>query len=190
MLSYYGLPAGFYDSQEDFKGWIEKDVDPSEIGERAKLAAKYVANTDPQVRAALLNYYGIGDAELVAYTLDRSRGMEILQKQAAAVQIGAAAGRQGLSVARDRAEYFADLGVSGQAESAFSQIGEILPEAKRLSNIFAGNDYSQMDAEDEILGGMASAKRKRQKLVDSETSLWSGSSGYSRDQARSTAGAY
>lgn len=137
-----------------------------------------------------MTYYGIGDGELTAYILDPKRGMNFIQRSLDAASIGAAAGRQGLSISQGRAEQFADLGVAPQAESAFSQIAEILPDAKRLSEIHAGNDYNQADAEDELLGGMASARRKRQKLADAEASLWAGSSGYSRDQARSTAGAY
>lgn len=45
-----GLPEGFWDSQGDFKTFIENDVDPTEMQERVNVAARYVANTDPYVR--------------------------------------------------------------------------------------------------------------------------------------------
>jgi len=42
-----GLPEGFWDGLDDFRVFIENDVDPTELKERADLAARYVANTDP-----------------------------------------------------------------------------------------------------------------------------------------------
>jgi len=137
------------------------------------------------------DYYGIGDGELTAYILDPKRGKALIEQQAAAVSIGAAAGRQGLTLARERAEYFSSLGAAGRAEQAYSDIATILPDAARLSDIHAGDDYRQTEAEDEFLGGLASARRKRERLANAEVSLFSGSGGYSRDRAaRSTAGYY
>lgn len=186
-----GLPEGFWDSQEDFKTFIENDVDPTEMQERVNVAARYVANTDPYVRQALLTYYGIGDGELTAYVLDPNRGMNVIQRTLSAASIGAAAGRQGLSIAQGRAEQFADLGAADRAEAAFSQIAEIVPQARRLSAVH-GDDYGQTDAEDELLGGLASARRKRERLTEKETNLFSGRSGVGSAslRARSTAGSY
>lgn len=191
VLSSAGLPAGFYDSPSDFQKWLEDDVDPSEIQERAKLASKYVANSDPAVREQLRTYYGIGDSELVAYTLDRKRGLDLLEKQASAVQLGAAATHQGLSLSRDRAEHFADLGQGANAEQGFSNIAALLPDATRLSAIHGGDDVTQTDLEDEVLGGLASAQRKRKRLADQEVGTFSGGSGVSRGSlGQRTSGAY
>lgn len=191
MLSSAGLPAGFYDQPSDFQAWIAGDVDPTEIKERANLATKYVTNTDPNVRNALRTFYGIGDSELVAYTLDRNRGLALLEKQAAAVSLGAAAGRQGLQLSRDRAEQFANLGQGANAEQAYATIADLLPDAARLSAIHSGADVGQADLEDEVLGGMASAKRKREGLVNKETGLFGGSSGVGRQSLGTrTAGSY
>lgn len=185
------MPAGFYDSPDDFTKWISDDVAPQEIQGRVQFAQQYVANTDPATKQALQSYYGIGDNDLVAYALDRQRALPLLEKQSQAVQLGAAANAQGLTLSRVRAEQFADQGAAGNARQAFSAIAEILPDAKRLSDIYGGEDVTQTDLEDEALGGLASAARKRKKLVEKETSSFSGSGGASRGSfGKSTAGSY
>lgn len=191
VLSSAGLPRGFYDSPSDFAQWIADDVDPAEIQERAQDAAKWVANTDPEALAAWQTYYGIGQGDLVAYALDRKRGLDLLNKQANAVILGTAAGHQGLALSRARAEHFADLGAAGNAEQGFSTIAEALPGAQRLSSIYGGEDVTQTDLEDEVLGGLASARRKRQRLVNEEEASFGGSAGAGRSAfGRSTAGSY
>lgn len=190
ILSAAGLPAGFYDSPDDFNNWIANDVSPQEIQGRVDFAQKYIANTDPAVKQALQTYYGIGENDLVAYALDRQRGLSVLEKQARAVEIGAAAQHQGLSIAVDRAELFGDMGAADNADAAFAQIAQVLPDAARLSSIY-GDQYTQADAEDEFLGGTASARRKREQLANKEAANFSGSSGVTKQSlGKSTAGSY
>jgi hypothetical protein len=182
------MPSGFYDSTDDFTKWIADDVAPQEIQSRVQFAQQYVANTDPAVKQQLQSYYGIGDNDLVAYALDRTRAVPLLEKQAAAIQLGAAAAHQGLSLSKDRAEHFADLGAAGQAEQGFSAIADILPTAEKLSAISGGSDYLQTDAEDEILGGSASAGRTRKRLASEERARFSG--GIQKLSPRRDAGSY
>lgn len=191
VLSSAGLPAGFYDSNDDFTSWIAGDVSPDEIKHRVDLANSFVQSTDPSARAALQQYYNIGDGELIAYFLDQKRATPVLERQAAAATIGGAASRQGLSIGVDRAEQFASIGAAGQADQAYSTIAELLPTANKLSDIYDGSDYRQTDAEDELLGGLASARRKRQRLSDLEQGNFSGSSGVTKQSlGKGTAGAY
>jgi hypothetical protein len=172
------LPQGFYDDPKtDFKKWIEDDVDPTEIRERAEYAAQWVTNTDPNVRQALRDYYGLTDDLLTAYALDRTRGLDLIKKQANAAVIGGAGSRYGFNVSRDRAEQYADLGRAQVADSAFSAISEILPDATRLSSIYDGEDVTSDTLMDEALGGLASAKRARKRLVSLEESSFGGKSG-------------
>lgn len=191
ILSAAGMPAGFYDSPADFTQWIAEDKSPQEIQGRVQEAAQYVNDTDPNVLQAWQTYYGVGKSDLVAYALDSKRGLPLLQKQAAAVDIGSAANRQGLSLSKDRAELFADQGVTAaQAQQGYSQIGQILPDAQRLGQVY-GKTYTQTDAENEVLGGLASAQRKRQQLVGAEESNFSGNGGAGKSSfGKSTAGSF
>ena len=53
---------------------------------------------------------------------------------------------------------------------------EILPTASKLGQVY-GQTYDQTMAEQEVFSGLESAKRKRQKLGQMETSTFSGQSG-------------
>ena len=165
-------------------------MSPQEIQGRVQFAQKYIGNTDPAVKQALQTYYGIGENDLVAYALDRTRGTAVLEQQARAVQIGAAAAHQGLSIGVDRAQLFGDMGAAGNADQAFATIAQILPDAAKLSEIYGGS-YTQTDAENELLGGMASARRKREQLAGQEAASFSGSGGATKQSlGKSTAGSY
>lgn len=193
ILRASGLPPGFYDDpKSDFADWIGRDVSPAEIKQRADLAIAKVNDSNPEARKALAEYYGITDSMLAAYYLDDKRALPILQKQSTAADIGAAARRQGLRLTdRAAAEQYADLGIDGrEARDAYGRIAEILPATSQIARRF-GQTYGQEDGEQELLGGMASARRKRERLYQSEVSLFSGQSGVtSKSLARDTGGSY
>ena len=169
VLQSAGLPKGFYDQHSDFVNMIGKDVSPTEMKWRADTAAKYVQSTDPSTRDALQQYYGIDQNHLVAHFLDPNAAQSILQKQANAADIGSAALDQNLkATTRGRAETWADQGVTGaQAQTGYQKVASVLPEDLQLQRRYGG-DFSQTTAEDEFLGGLASAARKRSELEDKE----------------------
>ncbi|MEV7908576.1 hypothetical protein AB0P04_44000, partial [Streptomyces anulatus] len=90
ILSSYGMPEGFYDQQSDFQSWIGGDVSPSEINERAQIAADTVNNSDDYYVQSL-RALGLGQGDLIAAALDRSRALPVLQKIVKAGRIGAEA---------------------------------------------------------------------------------------------------
>lgn len=176
LLSTAGLPAGFYDSNSDFTSWIAGDVSPAEIQERVSLASSALYSSDSHYLQALRSY-GLGDGDLVAYMLDGKRALPLLQKQVRAAQVGAEASRNSLGLTRDRAEYFADMGVTGdQARQAYQTIGESLPTAAKLGELY-GEKFGQTELEDELLGGSGLASAKRKRLSMKEASQFSGASG-------------
>lgn len=177
ILQQAGLPAGFYDDPTDYASFIGRNISASELKDRADNAYRFVNTTDESVRTALRDFYGVDDGHLAAYFLDQSRALPLLQKQANAALIGGAALTQGLSVDRDRAELFSDLGVDERtARQGYSTIAELLPDEAAIAHRF-GEDYVQGDAEDEMFRGLASAARKRRQLNAQEQSLFSGSGG-------------
>jgi hypothetical protein len=174
-----GLPSGFYDSPDDFAGFIGQDVSAYEIKLRADAAARAVNNTDPAYTRALRDIYGIDEGMMTAFMLDPERALPLVERQAKAVEYGTAAVRQGLQ-ATTMGEQFAQRGPTTgySADQGFSAIAGILPTAQNLGQIY-GQTYDQATAEQEVFGGLESARRKRQKLGEMETSTFSGQSGLS-----------
>lgn len=176
LLSTAGLPKGFYDSYDDFTGWISGDVSPAEIQERVTLASNAIYSSDNHYLQTLRSY-GLGDGDLVAYMLDTKKALPLLQKQVRAAQVGAEASRNSLGIDKARAEYFADLGVSGeQARGAYQMIAENLPAAGKLGALY-GESFGQGDLEDELMGGSGLASAKRKRLTAKEASQFAGRSG-------------
>lgn len=176
LLSTAGLPAGFFDSNDDFTNWIAGDVSPAEIQERAQDASTALYSSDNNYLQALRSY-GVGDGDLTAYFLDSKRALPLIQKTVKASLIGAEASRNSLGLSQQRAEYFGDLGVGQeQARSAYQTIGESLPTAAKLGAL--GNEsFGQSDLEDELLGGSGLASAKRKRLATQEVGRFAGASG-------------
>lgn len=176
ILSSNGMPSGFYDSNDDFTSWIGGDVSPAEIQDRVQLASSALYSSDSHYLQTLRSY-GIGDGDLVAYMLDQSKALPLIQKTVRASMVGAEASRNSLGISQGRAEYFADMGVTGdQARQAYSTIAENLPTAGKLGRL-SGENYGQTDLEDELLGGSGPASAKRKRLATQEVSRFAGASG-------------
>ena len=187
-----GLPKGFYDQHSDFVNMIGKDISPTEMKWRADNAAKYVQATDPSTRTALQQYYGIDQNHLVAHFLDPNAAQSLLQKQANAAEIGGAALNQGLKApSHSQAEKWSDQGITTQqAQTGYQKVAQILPDEQVLGQRY-GTSYTQADAENEMVGGLASAARKRTQLEDQEKAQFDPSQPFDpRGIAGATPGSY
>jgi hypothetical protein len=181
-----GLPSGFYDSSDDFAGFIGQDVSAAEIKTRADAAARAVNNADPAYTKALRDIYGIDEGMMTAFMLDANRALPLVEKQAKAVEFGTAAIKQGLQ-ATTLGEQFAQRGPATgySAEQGYSAIAGILPTAQNLGQVY-NQTYDQATAEQEVFSGLESAKRKRQKLGEMETATFSGQSGVAAGSLKSS----
>jgi len=180
-----GMPTGFYDSTDDFRNWIAGDVSANEVQQRVAAAKRAVFDAPEETRKALYDYYGVGVNELAAYFLDEKRAMPVLEKQLAAADIGGAASRAGFNVGQDAARRLADLGVSAeQANQGYQQIGQLMPDASRLSDLYGATEgrYDLRAAEAETFGAESSqeASATRKRLASRERAEFSGSSGARR----------
>ena len=179
-----GLPAGFYDTPEDFSTFIGVDVSPSELKQRVDVAAQTIEGADPFFKQQLKQYYGVNDADMVAYALDAERALPTLLKQTQAVQFGAEAARQGIQPSKTMAEQYAGLGVSKeQARVGFEQIAMMQPTAEKLSQITAGSQPVGLEElTSATFGGTQSAEAKRriQDLAQQEQSRFAGQAGVGR----------
>ncbi len=177
-LRAYGLIV--FDTDEYVSRFIENDVSPSELTARIQLATDRVINAAPQVRNTLINFYGLNDVDLIAYTLDPKGQLPTIEKQIATAEIGAAAARQGFQqVDRSNAEYLRSIGVTQeQAVRGFADIANVLPTATKLTDIYKDGleGYGLEQAQQEVFGNLASERRKRERLSAAETATFSGKS--------------
>jgi hypothetical protein len=180
ILANAGLPKSFYDQPSDFAAWIGGDVSPTEIQNRVNLEQQTVAQAPNEVKQALTDLYGVSEGDMVAYFLDQSKAVPLLQLQAQAAQIGGQALMRGLSDAN--AGRLAELGIStAQATTGYSQIGESLNTLQQIAQRF-GTNFSQTEAENAIFNPNAvvngeNATRKQGSLIDQEKALFSGNTG-------------
>jgi len=171
------LPKGFYDSQSHFNDFIGNNIDPSQLQERVSAAQKAIDNTDPYYKQALQEMYGLDPSLMIAHLLDPTAAAPLVERQARAAEYGAAAARQGLSQApvSQYEAYATGVGTGVDAEKGMAQVAEITPGLTTLGQI-SGDQYNQQTAQEEVFGGLASARRKREKLSAQEEARFTGRS--------------
>lgn len=187
----YGLPAGFYDTAGDLTKFIGADVSPAELAQRAQAAQKIWLSGNQDYRDVWKDYYGLSDGDAIASLLDPKTALPIVEQKMTATEIGAAAARQGLDVDRSRAEFFASRGITEDAAlKGYTDIAAGLDTTQSIAERF-GEEFSQSEAEDADLLGLASAQRKKKDLFGQENALFSGRSGAGQGAlSKSTAGSY
>ena len=192
ILRAYGLNQ--FDSDAYVGQFISNDVSPAELSNRVVTAVQRVRNADPAVSNMLKSYYGIGQNDLVAYVLDPNQQFQKIERQVAASEIGVAAGRQGINIGVPVAEQLAAQGITqAEAQRGYATIADILPTAEKLSGIYGTtlDKYGLAEGEQEQFNSLASAQRKRQRLIGREVAEFSGQSGISRGAlGTSTGGQY
>jgi hypothetical protein len=131
-----GLPAGFYDSQDDVQKLIEGAVSPDEFQRRIQDGYKAVANADPEVKRQMQSLYDITEGQLAAYFIDPKRGEDLVINQARAAQIAASGIQQGgIQISGTYAENLAQRGITEQqARAGFGEVGKL----NELKQTFAG----------------------------------------------------
>lgn len=187
--NFFGIDAN--SRQAAMANIIGSDISATEFKDRIDTVVTRVNNADKRIKDTLRSFYDINDEDLVGYFLNPKENLPKLQEKVTAAEIGAAATGQGLMTSRAGAEALAQFGVTQeQAREGYAAIGEVLPTATKLGEIY-GDKYTQATAEEEVFKGLASAKRKRQQLAERETAAFSGSAGRLRSgRARGNEGAF
>jgi hypothetical protein len=159
---------------------IGNDISATEFRDRIDTVVTRVTNADKQIKETLRTFYDIKDEDLTGYFLNPKENLPKLQEKVTAAEIGAAAKSQGLTTSVTGATALAQFGITKkEAEAGYATIGEFMPTATKLGDIYKDN-YTQNLAEQEVFKGTASAKRKRQQLAEQEVGSFSGSSGRAR----------
>ena len=192
IMRNYGLPASYYSkdamgTQAGFNKFIANDVSAAELEDRIATAQKRVLNADVNVKDALRQFYpDITNADILAYTLDPTNALENIKRKVTAAEIGGAALSQNLMTSAASAEDLAKYGITkAQAQQGYQTIGEFLPTAQKLGDIYQNQGlgaYDQATAEREVFGtqGAATAAQKRRKLAQLEQATFGGQAGTSQ----------
>ena len=195
VMRNYGLPAEYYTrgdmgTQEGFNKFIANDVSATELEDRIMTAQSRVINSNPEVLAALKSYYpDITNGDILAYTLDPTKGLTDIKRKVTAAEIGGAATQAGLGITGARAGELGAAGITkAQAQQGFQTVAEVAPRGGMLADIYKQSPYTQNTAEAEIFGlaGSTEAARQRKKLTSLETAAFQGSAGagaIARDRA-------
>lgn len=200
IMRNYGLPASYYTKdktgkQPGFEKFIGGNVSALELEDRISTAQKRVINSNPEVTSALKQFYpDITDGDILAYTLDPTKGLEDIKRKVTAAEIGGAAIQSNLATNLARAEQLQRYGVDKTAaEKGYSTIGAGLQRGSQLSAIYGEDPYTQATAEQEIFNipGAEEARKKRQKVTGLEKAAFGGQSGLTGGAlARDRAGGY
>jgi hypothetical protein len=198
VMRNYGLPATYYakDStgkQIGFDELLAGDVSNTELEERLIAAQDRVLKSNPEVLKTLKEFYpGIGNGDILAYSLDPKNALKDIQRKVAAAEIGGAALAQGLSTTMAGSEELAGYGVTkAQAQQGFADVAQMAPRGSALSEIYNEAPYNQATATAEVFGtsGAAAATQKRKKLTALEQATFGGQSGLAQGALARNSGA-
>lgn len=136
-----GLPPGFYDTPDDFYQFMLNDVSMSELTSRVDLAKTIVYSTDPVTRAQMKSLFGMNDGQEIAYVLDESRALPLIQQQMLAAQDAAKAKQSGYGqLTPQEAISLAQQSISpSQAQTGFGN----LVNAQQLFNPLPGQENAE-----------------------------------------------
>jgi hypothetical protein len=200
IMRNYGLPAEYYTrgdmgTQEGFNKFIANDVSAKELEDRVITAQQRVLNSNPEVLASLKAFYpDITNGDILAYTLDPTKGLTDIKRKVTAAEIGGAATQAGLGITGTRAGELTAAGITKEeAQKGFGTIAGGLERGSQLASIYGQNPYTQTTAEKEVFGlaGQTEAAKERKKLTGLEKATFGGQTGVTSGAlARDRAGAY
>jgi hypothetical protein len=174
ILSEGGLPAGFYDSKEDFSDFIANDISVNELTQRVGLAQSVVQTTDSTIRNQLRQFYGVNDGDMTAFFLDPNRAKTALQRKVNVATVGGALAAAGFEVGEQFASQLAE-GVTGGGQGQIS-----LPESMRA----AGQAAALRPLTQQVVGGEGGAIGEQQLISSQITGDVMASQELAREQER------
>lgn len=190
VLKNYGLPQGFYDDPQDFANFIGNSVSANELQQRAQMYSDVARREDPALKEQL-TAMGLGEGDILAYMMDPTRALPLIQQKYQTALIGGAARRAGITPDTAYAQHLADLGISEQqASQGYGQIAQELPGMQKLGDIY-NDSIAQSDLETEVFDGNGAVTNKKKRLASQERAAFSGSAGVGQGSlGRSSSGSY
>jgi len=162
-----GLPPEFYDSQDDFRIYIENDLGYNEFVSRVGLARRASQMANPEVKMQLKNLYGVGDNELVAYFLNPQKTTTMLQRQFNVAQTAGALSRAGFGTGM--AEDLTTAVVGGRPETTLDykelqQSAETAAAFRPISEQVLGGERGAVTESDLLTGIVAEDVQSQRRL--------------------------
>lgn len=180
VLRQNGLPQGFYDSKDDFQKFIENDVSPQELKDRASEAQARWLGAPQEMKDQLQRFMGatgVQPNQILASLIDPDRAWPDLQRTINASSIAAEAQRAFTDPNRlsiDRATQLAQQGVSqDQARQAFGELAGRQDRDTFLAGLNNQN-LTATDQENELLLGDQAAKAQRLAAQNAEQARFKG----------------
>ena len=182
-LDYYGIDKNIFGTTAELGKQIANLVSPKRFETVVALAAQDVEN-NPDVLAGLNLYYGVDKSAAISYLLNPTIGLDIIQRQARAAEIGAKAAKSNFAFGMNKAG-------SGVAESFINAAGTMdlqaldvtFQQARGLSDIQSsiaateGAAYNDLSAVSAILGKDQAAILDSQRRAARSVARFSGRSG-------------
>ena len=197
LFTSYNLPK--FTNQAMYDSLIANDLDVTEATDRVVLAYDRLMSDKSALDAFKRFFPALTNEDIVSAMLNPKEQIPELKRKVTAAEVGGQAAQQALmssyGVAQDTtgasgytnvqrgtigAEAAVAAGATKQsAGAAYQRIAYELPLMEKLSSIYAyGLDqYSQKEAEQERIQGLASAARKGEALIRREQATWTGSAG-------------
>lgn len=181
-----GMPAGFYDTPEDFAKFIGNDVRGDELNTRIQGGYRAVMETEPGTRDELKRLYGLQDSDIAAFFMDpeRFRQSEAVRK-AEAARRASAAREQGIGIGATQAEELVSRGITqAQAQQGFSALAE---QQGLFQPLMAGEEAIGQEEQIAAAFGTSAAaaqrvatrRRRRQAEFEAGGSIAAGQTGVS-----------
>lgn len=171
-----GVPEEYWDENRDFQRWLEGDVSPQEVLDRAEIAQTAYINSSQEVRDAWQSLYGLGAGDALAALLYGEVATPVLERRARAATIAAEAMtsvRGGYELTTERAERFAEADVTArQAREAFTDIESRARNEQMLARM-SGRQLGREELEDEALLGDQTAAASRRRVLTEERARFS-----------------
>ncbi len=189
VMHAFGLPAGFYDSPDDFSRLIGGNVSPTELKDRVQAYSSVVLGDQVRLSELQRLYQDEGiprsaESDLLAYYLDPSKGATVINEQIEAATFAAASARSGFgSLSKAQAEEFGSRrDVSAQeAERGFGA----LYQSRELFGALPGQgetDISQNTQLGAAFGGSAVDQETIEKRRRERVAAGSGGGGFTAGQ--------
>lgn len=196
IFTQYQLPQ--FVNRNKYADFIGGSIAPTEVASRVSLAYDRLLKANPGSLDAFRRFFPqLSTGDIVGAMLDPVEQLPALQRKVIAAEVGGAAIEQGLNASLAaqsiQSQKYANLqsGTVGAetlqqagiekdvAQAGYEKIATELPTMEKLSSIYGSTleAYTQKEAEQSQLLGLASATRKKQQLLAREAAQFQGTAG-------------
>jgi hypothetical protein len=167
-MSQAGVPAWFYDSYTDAHDAIRRNLTTNQIADRITSSYAIVKSLPTEVKDMFQQFYGDStDGALVAAVLDPEKTLAQLDKATRAAAIAGFGAKQNVTVSKQQAESYAELGRSvaqsqqdiqqvaslqGLTSSTFGEAGQPISSDVAFEAGAMGNVEANKTLEDRLMG--------------------------------------